>query len=387
MSTLQNPDPTTWTDAYLESKRFVTDAPADEAVTKLVAENGIHAAREVFDKLIKNRGMAVDELPPALQEFIQSHVDQGFPAWANLDLIKQAEEIFADHGPNFLTILFYKSLPTAYLCAKGAVVLVSTGRLSESEKKKQFKRRMGETGQFVMDIIGTESLRPGKAGMLTALKIRLVHAAVRNFIVHGEYDKAYLGKPINQEDMIMTLHSFSLMMMDALTTFGMPLSAQEEKAYLHAWNVTGYLMGVQEELLVPDPDNARVLLQKVLDRQAAPSEAGQILTRALIEFGEDLTPGKSLDLIPQQMVRFLIGETYAEYLGLTEKPGCFIQWLPHFVSKLLVKVERLEDRSESLDFILKKVNKFLLDGMIAYVHPDKTLKFIIDERLRAKWGV
>ena len=53
--------------------------------------------------------------------------------------------------------------------------------------------------------------------------------------------------PVNQEDMVGTLLTFSAVILDGLKKMGFSISTSDADAYLHAWNVVGHLSGVEIE--------------------------------------------------------------------------------------------------------------------------------------------
>jgi hypothetical protein len=67
------------------------------------------------------------------------------------------------------------------------------------------------------------------------------------------WDKDKDGMPINQVLMSATILCFSYIALRSLRQLGVRLSRQEERAYLHCWNVAGYIIGVKDELLLPGP--------------------------------------------------------------------------------------------------------------------------------------
>ena len=56
------------TAAQLEALRQQADAPADDLLTRLVAEQGPQQAKATFDLLIRRVEMPLNELPPLVQE-------------------------------------------------------------------------------------------------------------------------------------------------------------------------------------------------------------------------------------------------------------------------------------------------------------------------------
>lgn len=204
-----------WSDEFLDSMRMETDSYADKVVNDI-----LHSTREeeyalkFFDFLIKNNDPIPDELPDIAKEYFKQ--TENLPPWADMNLIKKGEEIFNLYGPEFVLLLFCKSLPECYACWRGAQVLYDTGRLNEKrgniEKAKfnYLSRRIMETAQFVLNVMAPGGLVPDGLGIRATQKVRLMHAAIRHFIRKNEWDLDSWGEPINQEDLAGTLMAFSI---------------------------------------------------------------------------------------------------------------------------------------------------------------------------------
>ena len=137
--------PENWTDTFFDAKRNIGDPPADTVLHQLVTEKGPEEARKLFDLLIRNIDMPMDQFSDSVKTFLKD--SSQLPAWADIEKIKLGQALFRDHGPKFLIFLYYKSLPLLYTCAKGAEVLVHTRRLMHNEEvSKIFKRRLAEKG-------------------------------------------------------------------------------------------------------------------------------------------------------------------------------------------------------------------------------------------------
>ncbi|NJO02592.1 MAG: DUF2236 domain-containing protein [Bacteroidia bacterium] len=62
-------------------------------------------------------------------------------------------------------------------------------------------------------------------------------------------------------------------------------------AFLHLWNVIGYLLGVREELLPDTAKEAYWLDKKIAQRHFRKSEAGVELTASLLRFFREEAAG------------------------------------------------------------------------------------------------
>ena len=374
------------TPAILDALRQQADPPADQVIDQLIQSSGRESARQLFDLLIRRIDLPLTELPEVIQDFIHDH--RQFPPWTDPQQIKLAEKLFLDHGPKFLVFLYYKSLPLLYTNKNGAQVLVHTGRLAHQEDQyRQFSRRVSETGQFLIDVMCPGGLHPGGIGIEATLKVRLIHAAIRAFIPKQHWDSATLGVPINQEDLAMTLMSFSIALLEGLETIGITETEERKAAYIHAWNVVGHLMGIDEKLLPSNPGAASWLLSTIMDRQAGPSESGKLLTKALLRFADDHLRSDLLEDAPESLMRFLIGSEKAAMLGIEPATGCWGIVLPAFLQKVLGWVEKKEDQSALVNLINERVSLHLIKRMIQYFNPHKEKQFHIPEVLQRAWGI
>ena len=363
---------------FLDAARQRTDPAADAALSALVQRAGQQEARKLFDSLVRQIDLPVNQLPEEIANFVREH--RQLPAWADLLQIQIAQELFVDHGPKFLLFLYYKSLPTLYACANGAKVLVHTGRLTQQQDSlKIFSRRIAETGQFLINVMEEGSFGPSGKAIDTTLKIRLIHAAIRQFIPAEHWDASAWGQPINQEDMAITLMTFSVALTDALEDIGINEPRRRQEAFLHVWKIIGHLLGLEKELLPADISSARILLNKILKRQAAPSAEGRQLTQALITFAEQTLPSERIKSAPRALIPFLVGDKQARLLGVNTNTGCLMPLLPDLLSSLFQWGEKLEDQSQPIHLIVNRLSKELVGKMVGYFNEEKGVNFRVPD--------
>ncbi|MGR9116317.1 MAG: oxygenase MpaB family protein, partial [Gammaproteobacteria bacterium] len=189
-------------------------------------------------------------------------------------------------------------------------------------------------------------------GYITAKKVRFLHASMRFMLTKPEHCKPCgdkdnpqsfaeaishrvepwnhqkYGAPVNQEDLAYTLLTFGLVIPQALTKWGLPISHEQKEAFLHIWRTIGHIMGVHPELLTDDWDEAEALFKSIQQRQAGTSEEGKTLTEALMGFLDDYlpyTPGIAHRLSAALMIGQL-GIQNASYLldeTLVKETTCF----------------------------------------------------------------
>lgn len=338
------PFSTAWTDAQLNALRLRADPAADELIGQLTLLYGPEQASALFRLLTQHLDIPWEHLPQLVQQFIETH--QALPPWADPMKLARAEKVFLDHGPKFLVFLYYKSLPTLYACANGARVLVHSGRLAhDPDDMRTFIRRVGETGRFLLRVMGHQALSQADGkGIQAALKVRLIHASIRKFIPADHWQPDEWGQPINQEDLLVTLMTFSVSMFQAMERIGQPLEAADTEAFFHAWQVIGFCMGIEPEHIPADAIAGEALLQQILDRQTAASGAGQTLMQALLHFARESMPKDWFQGLPDLLILHLNDPVLAEMLGV--KPhyyGCLTAFVPSLLMRWVGMIEKLED--------------------------------------------
>ncbi|MCB0640440.1 MAG: DUF2236 domain-containing protein [Phaeodactylibacter sp.] len=373
-----------WTNEFLRAQRQVADPLADETIRRLVEAEGPESARQLFDVLIRNIGLPLQQMPKSFLPFLEA--TRALPDSLDEQQLWLGSQFFLDHGPKLLVFLFYRSLPLLYAHAHGAQVLVQTGRLAHDGKDMQvFARRIAETGQFLMDVMIPGNLKPGAMGIQSIQKVRLIHASIRHFIPEAHWDTAQLGLPINQQDMASTLMTFSVAITDALEQFGIQESNERLAAYFNTWNAIGGLMGVNKGLIPDNLEEGRWLLEKNLELEGAPSEAGSLLTKALLDFSVEQLPN-SVAKTPTALIQYLVGPEHSAQLGLLPVKGCLVRFIPGIIGSLFRVGERLEDLAgPSLVVWLDRFSRTLLGSMIGYFDEYKQRAFRIPMQLQARW--
>ncbi|MCY7349210.1 MAG: DUF2236 domain-containing protein [Cytophagaceae bacterium] len=309
-----------WTDEFLWQKRLVGDPMADQVITTLLARNQKGEVDQIFQMLVRNRDFpnpAFDALPVDVRDLVEDYfvATRRLPDWANRFHLMIAAGVFKQYGPQILTVLLCRSLPLCYTCWRGAKVLHRTGRLQVHDGSiGSFTRRLMETAQFVVNVLTPNSFEHDGLAILSAQKVRLMHAAIRYFAQEHAWDRDTYGIPINQEDLVGTLLSFSVVIVDGLRQLGIELTPEESEAYFHVWKIVGHFMGIDADLLSDDEDECRFLMNAILEQQAGPSKEGTELTAACIDLMESkMGIGPMKNLAPQ-FVRYFTGDRYADML-------------------------------------------------------------------------
>lgn len=293
------------------------DPLADEVIkdfAKLAPGKGFKQLEQALSKGVH----AVADAPDSLRALF--HAVDHVPPWVDWSRLERAGRTFFRSTAAGGIVLGAKSLALGYCAPAGNKPLVLTGRL-----QGDMSRRLAETGRFAQATCAPNGLRRDQSGFSITIKVRVMHAQVRRLLLEsGQWDDAAWGAPINQHDMLATMLLFSLVFIDGIRQFGVPVSDEALTDYLHLWRYAGYLMGVEEGLLPTDEASARRSETFIVQTQGAPDDDSRALIRALVEtpLAQAKTPLQSLAAqhqvyLTHGFLRELLGGDMADALGLS----------------------------------------------------------------------
>jgi hypothetical protein len=373
-----------WDRDFLQSKRAKTDPVADQVIAQIIENGELDAVNKLMEAMTRNEDVPSEGLPDEVIAYFNS--THQLPHWADPDIIKYGEKVYLKHGGSIAFLLMFKSLPECYACAKGVEVLYRTGRLNEQHGSLNvFSRRIAETAQFVVNALSPNGMAPRGKGVVTAQKIRLIHASIRYYLTQSGWDKEKYDEPINQEDMAGTLMSFSALVLEGLDMMGIELTQREKEAYVHCWRVMGYLMGLDEDLLPRNAADALALGHAILDHQIGPSEGGKVLTKALIDFAHQLSPGTAVVEFSDHMMRYLVTDPVADLLGVPAAEKLTEADLAKHTKEVMQKVEDFEKHSAIYKAFAAIFTKSILEGMLVFFNQGKRIHFYIPPDLQREW--
>jgi hypothetical protein len=319
--------------------------PADVRALRLdLSDEHLEKLRQIGDDDIDWRIAAhVQAKRKAPRHYVEDLVADGFddlrravpytpplPRWADDDKLSRGQDFFRRYGLEIGAALFSASLPMSYTAARGARVLATTAALVSDAR-----RRLAETGQMLLDAMASDDsskppLDPDTRAYRAARGVRLFHGAVRNMIRNDpvvNWHEQRLGVPINQEDLLGTLTVFTVAVIEALDQMGVTVEVKDRDDYFHLWLVIGDLLGVDYKRFFrrgaepPDDEqplsyaDMQLIARVILGRNEASSPEGRELMAALLRVSEGSMP-VVLKGMPRALTRQLIGDPYAELLGI-----------------------------------------------------------------------
>jgi hypothetical protein len=152
------------------------------------------------------------------------------------------------------------------------------------------------------------------------------------------------GLPCNQEELAYTLLTFGYVFLRGLRTLGLGFTRSDEEAYLHTWNVTGHMLGIDRALMADTMDGAEKLFAEMqargrADQQDHATDPRPSLGNALINAMKSVIPLTIFKPFPQLMTCHLVGKETSKDLGLTAS----VPWLSQILFYTMLAVSRVID--------------------------------------------
>jgi hypothetical protein len=360
-----------WTGDFLAAQRQVGDPEGDAVIREVFARNDLRILDAFMGQLVGNDTVP-DGLPSEITGFLEA--TSALPHWADPRKLEAGAALFDIHGPAALAALVCASLPECYTMQRGVRILDLTSQLGEHTN-----RRLHQTAAMVLAVMRPGGFSPKGNAIRQTQKVRLIHAAIRLRILsalgaagtssapgaqvpvlledaslsvndvmrrHGfEWNLAADGIPINQEDLAFTLLTFGHVIPRAMRSMGVPVSEDQYEAFLHCWNVSGAILGVNEALMAHTRADAEELFARIKARQGDMSEPGKRLTDSLLTVIEQRILRLPL-LRPMApiLMRMMVGDATAKMLGLDTRHARLVAAAHRGIAVGLGAVERLLQR-------------------------------------------
>lgn len=250
--------------------------PLADDVVAMMHRLGHGQGRALFEQALTSGIDSLDDPPDELRAFFDA-VD-ATPYWLDSERVDRGARAITRTGLLGLFPLGDMSLMGGYLASRATKPLVGTGQLESITA-----HRLVETAVWWINVTSVGALRRGAQGYVSALRVRIVHAHVRDAMNRrSDWDYAAWDRPINQVQTTGTLLLFSLVYLFGTQLLGVRYSAAERADIMHLWRYVGWLMGVSEALLPADEDDAWRMLWLLASTEFIPDEDSRKLAAALL---------------------------------------------------------------------------------------------------------
>ena len=241
------------------------------------------------------------------------------PSWVDWAQIERGQDVFYRYSGPCLTGLTYQSL----LGGMGAARVVETLARTGGFNTKVARRRLYETTQHILQCTKSlDSIKPGGAGHASSVRVRLLHAAVRQRILKladqrpSYFNVAEWGIPVNDLDQIGTVGTFcAALIWLSLPRQGIFLRQQEKEDYVALWRYIGYILGTPTEHF-ESAAKAKAIMESLLHNEVNPSDMSKIMANNIIHCLEGQPPTYVSPDMLIASARWLNGNELGDALGL-----------------------------------------------------------------------
>ncbi|MEU4159095.1 oxygenase MpaB family protein [Actinoplanes sp. NPDC026670] len=294
--------------------RWVWDPEADPLVADLIERGDVPHVNELLRTWKKNGQALPAGLPTDLRDFIE--YARRLPSWADPAKLDLAVEFNEKRGL-YLGVLYglASGMMSTVIPKEALAVYYSQGGAD-------MKDRISKTAKLGYDIGSTNAFKPDGEMIVTAVKTRLVHAAVRHLLPQSPYWTQVADEdiPISQRDIMVTWHSLPTTVMRKLTAWKVPIPADESAAFLHSWQVGAYMLGVRAEYIPNSWAEADSQAEQVLDPILRATPEGIKLADILLNLGSSVDAGILSKPILGAFTRFMLGDEIAAWLKIPREP-------------------------------------------------------------------
>lgn len=368
-----------WTPALLEEMRRTGDPLADEMLRTAMWGHEVPHINAIFRSFAADDAEVPKDAPASFLKFVEA--TRELPQGVDLASVNRGAQVMLEHATLCALALLLKSLPAGYAAPRLAQVL----HMSHNLEQRPYRRALGVL-QMLVNISQPGAFRSGGRAVVTGQKLRLLHAGVRHVVrgrLHGFEER--FGTPISQLDMVFTIMTFSLMVVDAMESLGVEWTQQEAADYFHLWQVYGQLQGIDPRWMPDSLADGRALCAAYAREFSEPehNEAGVKLTRADLDMMRGLVPWPmrllGLGSAPDTYLLVMLGEEAAARVGVVRK-GRHVrcEWLCMKLPVLWQRLWRnLTPEKEAHDRISRLFfNTLIVDAWGGEV------RFIVPERLK-----
>jgi len=296
--------------------------PLAEAVMDEFARMPESKWRALLELALVNGVEAVPDAPEPLRALFRQL--ECPPVWLDRDRCNLGGATFLRCRLGFVPLALL-ALPIIYSWPAGNKPLALSGQLVH-----RASQRLKDTARYVFAVSQPDGLSRFSEGFAMTVRVRLIHAQVRRLLLEsGQWRSEAWGAPINQCHMAGTNLMFSVGVLEGLTRLGYRFEREEREALVHLWRYAGYLLGVEDELLIADEFEGHRLLDLMFAFEPQPDDDSRGLVDALMQtsrtYVRNFKAGRwcSVNLC-YGISRALIGDDQAVALGFPKTNWKFV---------------------------------------------------------------
>ncbi|ACU38224.1 oxygenase MpaB family protein [Actinosynnema mirum] len=294
--------------------QWLWDEEADPVLAAVIDRGDVPRVNQLLRGWQRNDQVLPAGLPSDLRDFME-HARR-MPSWAETAKLDAGARFSVNRG--IYTGVLYglgSGLMSTAIPREARAVYYSKGGAD-------MKDRVAKTAKLGYDVGDLDAYRPQGTMVVTAVKTRLVHAAVRHLLPQSPgWSETSGGQriPISQADVLVTWHSLPTHVMRKMLEWGVRITPSESAAYLHLWQVTANMLGVSDEYIPATWEAAYAQSRQLLDPVLGPTAEGKVLADVLLDIVAEVDGGLTRPLIGA-FSRYTIGGQIGDWIGLEREP-------------------------------------------------------------------
>jgi hypothetical protein len=288
---------------------WVWDDEADRLLAGLLDSGLVPAVNTAMRSWVNNNDPLPSGLPTSLSGYLQEATR--LPSWADRAKLRLAAD-FNRRKDTYLFVLYGlgSGIMSTVIPREAKSVYWSAGGAGMQD-------RAAKTFTFGYDLSELTAFEPTGQFVVTANKTRLVHAAVRHLLPQSPHWRAVTDQeiPISNGDILVTFHSLGTFVHRKLREWHVPMSAAQEDAFLHLWQVAMHLLGVRDEFIPKTWAAADAQSAKVLTPILTPTREGKELAKDLLGLTAQIDLGVTRGFL-NEFVRYVLSDAIGDWLDL-----------------------------------------------------------------------
>jgi len=289
--------------------QWVWDDDIDRIMASVITSGQVPAVNSALLPWVNNNHPVPAGLPPELAGFLQQSAQ--LPSWADRAKLRLAADfnrrkdlylfVIYGIGGGIMSTVIPREAKSVYWSKGGA----------------DMQDRAAKTFTFGYDLSDLNAFEPSGQMIVTGNKTRLVHAAVRHYLPQSPYWKAVADEtiPISNADILVTFHSTGTFAHKKMKEWGIRMTAADEAAFLHSWQVALHLLGVRDEYIPATWADAHAQSAQILTPILSWTPEGQELAEVLLGLTAQIDLGVTRGFL-NEFVRYQLGNEVGDWLGL-----------------------------------------------------------------------
>ena len=287
---------------------YVWDDEVDQLIASVIDRGDTAAVNAALQNWTYNSQPLPDGLPADVAAFIERA--RVLPPWADSTKLANAVDFVQRRG-TYLGVLYAmgSGMMSTVIPHEARAVYWSKGGAD-------IKDRIAKTATLGYDIGTPDAYQPTGHMIVTSVKTRMTHAAVRHLLPRSPSWTATAdeSKPISQADILITWNSLATFTMHKLGDWGVPVNKTDSDAYLHLWQLAAHMLGVRDEYIAADWDAANSQFRQLLQPVLGPTPEGIELAQDLYNLSAEVDPAHFSKPLFMAFTRYTCGDQIADWL-------------------------------------------------------------------------